>query len=713
MNGHVSAKGSRSEVLRIAGMLFLSLTPFSVASAGEVLRLRAGQYYLQDQSSAVLTTAQVSSLAAKPASLRYYVVQFKDVIRSDDHAVLSARGVEPIRYLPDDALLVRGTAENVGFLKDAVPTVRAVVPYEPSWKISETLFPGQDPLLVTLVKKDESGRVAQAIRQLPGTKILGQGESDLVVIAEGSVVSQIAQIEGVEWIDAMPVMTTFDLPMFTEDLGPQAADVPTYTGFETGTKLMNFNSAWERGLTGQGQVAAIADTGVDTGSISSLHPDLTQVKGGFAIGMGSTSWEDPQGHGTHVSGSVVSSGAGSEGRIRGGASGAEFYVVGLWSPIMNNLYFSPDFQKIAGSAFERGARVHSNSWGSARDLGAYDSFARSADEYLWNNPDMLMLFAAGNSGEDKDQDGRIDTGSVCSPGTAKNVLTVGASENYLLEGGIQKKLSELRDGTIKWGVEPIASDRLSDNPNGLAAFSSRGPTRDGRVKPEIVAPGTNIVSTRSKHKSAGALWGEYGTDYAYAGGTSMATPLTAGAATVVRQYLVRDRGVAQPSGALVKATLIHTSFDLFPGQYTLDGGAREYDTRRPNVHEGYGRVDVSAATSLPEDASIVDDRKGLSTGEERGVDVTLPNGGSIRATLSYTDAPGAVSAARTLVNNLDLRLLEGTRVVLEKNDSVNNSEMLEISGLPSGHYRLVVKGTSVPMGKGGKQPFALLVSTSQ
>src|SRR5262249_10882903 len=161
--------------------------------------------------------------------------------------------------------------------------------------------------------------------------------------------------------------------------------------------------------------------------------------------------------------------------------------------------------------------------------------------------------------------------------------------------GIQNKLGDLRDGSKKWGVEPLKSDTISNNPNGLACFSSRGPTKDGRIKPEIVAPGTNIVSTRSRQPKASPLWGEYDANYVYAGGTSMATPLTAGAAAVVRQYLTQTRGISAPTGAMIKATLMHTATDLFPGQYGM-GAGQELPTQRPNIHEGYGRVNVDFAT---------------------------------------------------------------------------------------------------------------------
>ena len=418
------------------------------------------------------------------------------------------------------------------------------------------------------------------------------------------------------------------------------------------------------------------------------------------------------GHGTHVAGSVAGTGSASKGEFKGGAHKGKILFEGLWSSIFDNLVPGTDFNAIIDPVYKDGARIHTNSWGAAQSHGEYDTMASNVDEYTWNHPDILVLFAAGNSGEDKDQDGRIDENSIGSPATAKNVLSVGASENIVKEGGIQKKARDMRGGKTKWGVEPLGSGVVSDNANGIAMFSSRGPTQDGRLKPEIVAPGTNIVSTRSHHPKAQTLWGVYNGDYVYSGGTSMATPLTAGAAAVARQYLMQSRKLNNPSAALVKATLMHTATDLFPGQYG-EGKGQELLTRRPNVDEGYGRVDMDAATDLDSETQILDETSGDGANQEKAVSVSVKEGGSILATLTYTDAPGSSSAAKALVNDLDLIIRGPNGKTYQKQDRLNNTEMLELSDLPGGEYTVTVKGINVPRGKAGKQPYALSTYLNQ
>src|SRR5690606_26607202 len=127
------------------------------------------------------------------------------------------------------------------------------------------------------------------------------------------------------------------------------------------------------------------------------------------------------------------------------------------------------------------------------------------------------------------------------------------------------------------------------NENGMAAFSSRGPTLSGRLKPDIVGPGTNIVSTRNE--STGTGWGVYDTYYLYMGGTSMSTPLVAGGSAIVREYFQSVHGVANPGAALVKGLLINGAVDMTPGQY--GAGATQDVSRRPDNNQGWGRVDLA------------------------------------------------------------------------------------------------------------------------
>jgi subtilisin family serine protease len=694
------------------------------AQAGETLRLKAGSV---DPITLVESAASRSRMSAKVGKA-YYVVQFASQIHSEDQLNLKTLGAKVVRYMPDDALVVQATEKIARTIETSSAHVRAVVAFRPEWKMSSDMSASSvftarldEVVLVRLFPGENGPSASEKIQLLQGVEVVSVNDRSLVVRAKRPQADSIAEIEAVEWVQPLPIMRPMHFDLTEGDTGPTPAPTPSIsvggdysdlTGLESGTKLMKFESAWSRGLTGKGQIVAMADTGLDSGDKDALSLDfMGRVPAGFSFGMFASSWEDPMGHGTHVAGSVMSSGEYSGGRLKGGAFEAQLVAEGMWSPLMGNLTVPPKLMDLFGKAYDSGARIHTNSWGSPRNLGAYDGFAQQVDEYMVAHPDMLVIFAAGNSGVDKDKDGRVDAGSVSSPGTAKNALTVGASKNVVFKGGMQKKLSETRVGAENWGAEPLFSSKLSENEMGLAPFSSRGPTADGRMKPEVVAPGTNILSARSHHKDSDGLWGIYNKDYVWSGGTSMSTPLTAGAAAVVRQYLIEDRKIAVPSAALIKAALIHTSFDLFPGQFGEVGKEKgqELLTVRPNPDAGWGRVNVEEATHLA-GSVVVDERTGLAMGETHTYPVTVERSGKLIATLVYTDAPGAAGAAAALVNDLDLVVVDAAGKETALNDRLNNTEMVE-TAVAAGKLEIRVKATYVPQGLvAGKQPYALIVS---
>lgn len=686
------------------------------AQAGTMLRLNAGTFETKRAES--LLSAQMNTPASQDL-----IVQFKNAITEKDKAELKAIGAEIFGYLPDDALMVRASSAKIQQWR-LHANVEAVLPFKPEYKISTNFDPAsifnkeeQTAVLVKTFKATETKDIALAIKNLPQSTVHVADGKSIVAVVPRAMVRNVAAITGVEhvqpYVEMKPMHMTFD-----DQSGvtvPQGAgDYSDINGYETGTKVMNFDAAWAMGYRGRNQIVSMADTGLDNGE-GNLSPDFQgAVVKGYIFGLFAKSWEDPMGHGTHVAGSILGRGTSSGGKIHGGAYEATFIPEGMWSPMMKNLTVPSKIQDLFSKAYADGARVHSNSWGAARNFGAYDNYASSVDDFMFNNPDMLIVFAAGNSGVDKNKDGRIDPGSISSPGTAKNALTVGASENLLSTGGIQVPISKLRAAADEWSAEPIYSSYISDNINGLAMFSSRGPTLDGRTKPEIVAPGTNILSNRSHVAGASDLWGAYNADYAYSGGTSMATPLVAGAAAVTRQVLQEKFQIASPSAALLKATLLHTAVDMYPGQYGEVGAARgqELITRRPNSDEGYGRTDVANVANLTNKTQFVDNKTGVGQGEQVSVTVTLSAPGSILANLVYTDAPASPDAAVALVNDLDLTLT-GNGQNVNKNDHVNNNEVIELANLPAGTYTLTVSGAKVPQGKNGKQPYALVYTARE
>jgi hypothetical protein len=247
----------------------------------------------------------------------------------------------------------------------------------------------------------------------------------------------------------------------------------------------------------------------------------------------------------------------------------------------------------------------------------------------------------------------------------------------------------------------------------MAAFSSRGPTNDGRIKPDIVAPGTNIVSNHSPLGVDASYWGMYKTDghYAYAGGTSQATPFAAGSAALIREWLQEKRQVPAPSAALIKAIMMNTAHDLQPGQYGTDPQYQE-EGPRPNPVEGWGRVDLAAAIdpASPRVTLFSDETAGLQTGQSKRFVYHAQAGVPISVTLTWSDYPGDPSAAQALVNDLDLTVTDPNGQKLLGNgqdDHLNNAETVDVAAPVAGDYVVDVTGGNVPQ---GPQPYALAVS---
>ncbi len=687
-------------------LLFLT-----VAKAGTEIKLNSG----------LISTEKSELLNLKNAGRSEWIVQFKNHITESDKEKLLKAGFQIHGYLPEDALIVRANFQMITKLRNQ-SNIQALLPFEARMKLSPTLGPvslltedAQQTFIVSLFNGNEITRIASQLQKMDPQLILQRAEGRSIVLTTSRrQLEKIAAIEGVESVQAFiqvePLHQIFD----ASDVTPASpGDYSDLTGYESGTKIMNFDAAWALGLTGQNQIAGMADTGLDSGDAKNIHPDFqAAIKSGYAVGLFGKSWADPMGHGTHVAGSVLGRGTASKGLLKGGAYSAQIVTQGLWSPILNNLSVPANLVAMFNQAYADGARVHTNSWGGAANFGAYEKMAASVDEVMFDKQDLLVLFAAGNSGVDKNRDGRIDPNSIGTPGTSKNALTVGASENLVSNGGIQKKIGELKSSPENWPVAPIIESTVSDHANGIAMFSSRGPTTDGRLKPEIVSPGTNILSVHDQQPGAEVLWGLYNNDYAWSGGTSMATPLTAGAAIIARQFLIEKMAQPTPSAALVKALLLNSAFEMYPGQYGEIGVAhgQELATLRPNNDEGYGRVDLAQMISQGQSGAMtLLDSSGVTTGEVVSTTIKIPKAGLLQVNLVWTDAPGSVSASKALVNDLDLEVVLPDGKVVANNDQINNNSFVSAS-VATGEIIIRVKGINVPMGKNGKQPFALIAT---
>lgn len=654
-----------------------------------------------------------------------YLVQFNGPVQTSWKVVAQQAGARLYGYIPDYAFIARidrGALARV----QALPFVRWVGVYQPAYRLAASLTSvttGTAALLVQTLPDADLATLRRQIANLSGT-VLGQSSTQMAgylrVRLPAARTAALAALDGVVWVEV-------EQPK--QLLNEIAAG-----------QIMRANQVrQDLGLFGAGQIVAVADTGLDVGKQATIHADFKgRVLKTYCLGRPTPcDWSDFDGHGTHVSGSVLGSGAlsGSQpalhqygGSQAGVAPEAQLVMQSIMDSNGSLNGIPGDAGDLMRQAYGDGARIHSNSWGGPTggsghfpEYGGYVISSQQVDQVAWEHKDMLILFSAGNSGADFDANGVVDPDSIGQPGTAKNSLTIGASEN----------LRPGQNDNCTWGAcfndftaDPIASDPVSNNANGLAAFSSRGPTDDGRIKPDLVAPGTNIVSARSHQSGAGTGWGVYDDNYMYDGGTSMATPLTAGAAAVAREWLTRVRGVSNPSAALIKSLLVNGAADMSPGQYGT-GATQEVPSQRPNIVTGWGRVDLGEALdpASPRAIWLADDQHGLGTAATARYVVTALASGPLRLTLSWTDYPGEPTAARTLVNDLDLELIapdgthyRGNQGVYSTGqclragqwDACNTIEGISIPQAQPGNYTIIVHAAQVA--QGGTQPFALVAS---
>ena len=465
---------------------------------------------------------------------------------------------------------------------------------------------------------------------------------------------------------------------------------------------------------GAGQVVAVADTGFDIGKTDDTHPAFTgRVVKLYGVGRQGMA-DDPDGHGTHVCGSVLGDGISNPmgGPIQGTAPEATLVMQSLLD-LNNGLAVPQNYVDLFLPPYrDHNARVHTNSWGATFDGRQLEyGVAREIDKFVWDHPDMVICFAAGNDGNDADKNGNIDAGRIGAESSAKNCITVGASENDRPE-------IKTTYGPFGFPSKPFRDDPVANNAAGMAAFSSRGPTKtSSRIKPDIVAPGTSILSTLSRGVSIKPPNTDFGEssdrNYWFEGGTSMATPLVAGCAAVLRETLVKN-GTLHPSAALIKALLINGAVDI-AGQYTPS----ETGTS-PNNVTGFGRVNLGNSVIIPgKTLNAGFGQKGpLSQSLEDTINIEVPSESPdpttaagakprLKVTLVYSDRPGdrIQNDLNLIVMASDGKERHGNMGTSAEFDRVNNVEQVNWANIPSGQTKIIIRAFHIPRAE-FPQPYA-------
>lgn len=404
------------------------------------------------------------------------------------------------------------------------------------------------------------------------------------------------------------------------------------------------------GLSGEGVVVGVGDLQY----LGNTHLDLAGRHTVFARPSWCTSCDGE--HAIHTSGTI--GGAGTRiPRFAGIAPGSTVY-----SAVFEEVF---DYGIQAAEPMV----ISSNSWNTSdpevrgwyEEKGQYNVHSQTIDRLLIEQPELLSLHSAGNSGGT--QDGYPDSYLLINP-------SYGSSKNGLVVGGYV-------------------------GPNSQRAYASFGPTRDGRIKPDIAAV-IDVVATVVNN------------GYALRSGSSMSTPTVAGVGALLYEQFRAKHG-STPEGALIKAVLLNTA------DYR-DGYGPAFDT-------GFGTVNARRAGQVIEGAQHVSGS--IGAGETQSIDIAVPASvdgrpvSQLKVMLYWHDPAALPYATSALVNDLDLQVGGVLPWVLNPSpqnvadpatrgeDHLNNVEQVLIDAPVAGNLQAEISGAGVTM---GPQRFHLVYS---
>lgn len=660
------------------------------------------------------------------ASRALHLVQLFGPPTPDSLRALTNTGAKVVGYVPNNTYLLwttRSERQRLHAMRqnaDGSNVVQWDGPYHPAYKLdSHIKLDSVEQISASIQVLDipESANTLELIRSSANKILMNEfrtkGTVHIKVLAESYKLKELAKVADVLAIEPWSPMHLMDeranqiaagALTFSTVNNIQIAS-PTAPGYLAFLNALGFNSDFD--LT-----VDVGDTGLDRGSADAakLHPDFLNAAGASRIAYlhdfsDDSHPDDPTvlpnhdqlGHGT-INASIIggfNTKSGSafvdpEG-FQYGLGIAPFVRIGvskLFPDSRESTSFS--YTDFIAAAYQSGARLSNNSWGGCDpvnnfcnlyvdDTQVFDSLVRDADFNTPGNQSMTILFAAGN-------DGDLNVPSVSIPGTAKNVITVGLSENVR--------------GTETDGCGVRAGD--ADNAQDIVFFSGFGPVQDGRSKPDLVAPGSHMEGAASQDKryTGSGVCNKYfpvgQTLYTWSSGTSHSTPIVTGGAALSYQWLKTNLG-AEPSPALVKSFVLNST-SYINGRF---GGGD-----LPGDHQGWGLMNLGRMFESTN--RIIYDESPSRTFTESGgapfetTGVITDSSKEFRVMLVWTDPPGNSATNAPYVNQLNIEVIVGGVVY-------NGNHFSGQYSTPGGQKDFTnnVQGVRLPAGTTG--PFAIRV----
>ena len=607
---------------------------------------------------------------------QFWMVQFVGPVKDSWLAELRDIGLEPVIYMPYNAYVVFGGGSSLTRLDQLAPTspvIQWIGAYHPAYRLAPEVLNAARTLpadqMVDVTVQLLSGKGTEqslaALQNMGGA--LRRNVSHVLRFTNISLQLPAGQLVTVaNWPDVFNV-EPWVAPRKLDEVQGQilAGNITTSAGniVPSGTGYL----AW---LASKGfpttpssyPVVGVVDDGFDNGTTSPLHPDFHEL-GVLAnpsrVGFVGNCTTDASGNGVAGHGNLNTGIVGSYNNLSGSPhQDAGGYRIGLGMSPYGRMSSTKVFTNagswsdtncggtnagVVANAISGGAGLTSNSWGAAVggaynvDSQDYDSLTRDSVSGTAGNQEMLHVFSAGNSGS--------SANTIGSPGTAKNVLTVGATEN-------------VRDN----GTSDGCGESNANNADDCATFSSRGPTDDNRIKPDITAPGTHVQGPASQDPAfnGDGVCGMYPTSsyyplgqtlYTWSSGTSHSCPAVAGSASLAWNYygtVLAPGNTASP--AMLKALLTNSA------RY-LNGASTGGNL--PHNAQGWGDVNLGTLTDGTARYLVDQTITFGATGNDQIFTGTVADTGKpFRVTLVWTDAPGSTTG-NAYVNDLNLEVTAG------------------------------------------------------
>ncbi len=600
-------------------------------------------------------------------SYGYYLVQFPGPIKEEWKREILELGGKFIDYQNRYTFLVQLDPAKVAIV-DALPQVRWMGLFQPAYKLYPNLNKGagNKTVIVVLFGDADAGVVDRQLKGLGATNLLWEiNEAFKSVKADVDVskIDDIARLPGIYWIEPYS-------PMEIDNDQAQWVTQKGYPPSDTSRPI------WRKGLMGQGMITGTCDDGLRVTHYMFRDSTINVTSNGEfprhrkIIGhrgtVGSTS------HGTHTMGSVCGDDSywGQTSRYDGMALKARHYfnrytsLPSGWD--MWQWWYIAERCTIGGGVKNMSMSL------SRKDTYNYYIFTdMTADSFIWAHPEFLECNSMGN----------LSGNSMGHPVMPKDIIACCA----------------LGNGTAS---------------NTYMSWNSRGPAADGRRRPTLCAPGNAIMSAGSASDNS----------YASMSGTSMATPITNGTVTLIRQYLragFYPSGTANPrdsmryiQASMVKAMAIVSCDNSISGQVV------------PNNNVGWGKINLDSVLYFTGEAKklwIMDNTTGMRTNDSVLYTINVNSTTQpFRVALVWTDPPGPMRARITLVNDLNLTVTDpggnqykgsvysgGQSVTGGSYDSMNTEECVRRNTPTAGIWTIKVKARNVAR---GPQRFSLAVT---